>query len=44
MLLEEWLPRIPEFELAEDEPVVVRSGKVNAITHLPLRWTPECRA
>lgn len=37
-LLEEWLPRIPEFWITPGDSVKVKAGKVNAISHLPLSW------
>jgi cytochrome P450 len=37
ILLDEWLPRIPDFWIKPGE-CVVRSGTVNAITRLPLVW------
>ena len=41
ILLDEWLSRIPDFELKPGDKVEVRSGKVNAISHLPLQWQPR---
>lgn len=38
ILLEEWLPRIPEFHIKAGETPRVRSGKVNALSYLPLQW------
>ena len=38
ILLEEWLPRIPEFQIKPGETPRVRSGKVNALSYLPLQW------
>ncbi len=38
ILLDEWLPRIPDFWIKPGDHVEVRSGKVNAITRLPLAW------
>ena len=38
VLLEEWLPRIPDFWIKPGDRVEVKSGKVNAISRLPLAW------
>jgi len=38
ILVEEWLSRIPDFWVDPDEPVIQRSGGVNGILRLPLRW------
>ncbi|MGF6999317.1 cytochrome P450 [Paraburkholderia sp. GAS32] len=38
VLLREWLQRIPDFEISGDSQVVAKSGRINAIKHLPLRW------
>jgi hypothetical protein len=38
VLLEEWLQRIPEFWIAEDDEPIVKSGTAIAMTHLPIRW------
>ena len=38
VMLEEWLPRIPEFEITPGEEVKTSSGQVNAVTALPLSW------
>lgn len=38
VFLEQWLKRIPDFHLAEDDAPVVSCGTAMAITHLPLRW------
>lgn len=38
VLLQEWLPRIPEFRLADDAKFVVKSGRINAVKELPLQW------
>jgi cytochrome P450 len=38
ILMEEWLPRIGDFSIEPGATVQVRSGKVNAISHLPLVW------
>ena len=36
--LEEWLPRIPDFEIAPGERVEMQGGIVGCVTRLPLRW------
>ncbi|HEY6427752.1 MAG TPA: cytochrome P450 [Acidimicrobiales bacterium] len=38
--LREWHRRIPEYELATDDPVLEHRGPVHGISHLPLRWNP----
>lgn len=38
LFLEEWLKRIPDFELVPDRPMVAASGSVNGVLSLPLRW------
>jgi cytochrome P450 len=38
ILLQEWLARIPTFELADRQAVVVKSGRINGVSALPLRW------
>jgi cytochrome P450 len=38
VLLQEWLPRIPEFRIADPGAVVVRSGRINGVKALPLQW------
>jgi cytochrome P450 len=38
VLLQEWLPRIPEFWIADASAVVVKSGRINGVRSLPLRW------
>jgi cytochrome P450 len=38
VLLQEWLQRIPEFAISGDSQVIVKSGRINAIKQLPLRW------
>lgn len=38
ILVEEWLARMPDFEIDPDRPLVQRSGGVNGILQLPLRW------
>jgi cytochrome P450 len=39
IMVEEWLRRIPDFAVDPDEPIVQRSGGVNGILRLPLRWS-----
>jgi len=41
VFLEEWLGRIPEFTVPPGGTVEVRTGKVNAVTRLPLVWDPR---
>jgi cytochrome P450 len=36
--LEAWLSRIPEFWVAEDQPLSVKGGVVATLDRLPLRW------
>jgi len=38
ILLEEWLPRIPDFSLNPADPPRVRTGVNGSIEHLPLMW------
>ncbi len=38
ILLEEWLPRIPEFWLDEADPPRIRTGVNGSVEHLPLMW------
>lgn len=38
VFLEEWLQRLPDFRVAEDDTPYVRSGTAIAMTHLPLSW------
>jgi cytochrome P450 len=38
VLLQEWLTRIPDFEVASDEPPVVRTGINGRFARLTLRW------
>lgn len=38
IFLEEWLKRIPEFEIDPDDVVTIAGGRVCAVTRLPLRW------
>jgi cytochrome P450 len=39
VMLREWLPRIPDFRIADTAGVVARSGRINAIKALPLVWS-----
>jgi cytochrome P450 len=39
VLLQEWLQRIPAFEISRSSQVIVKSGRINAIKHLPLQWS-----
>jgi cytochrome P450 len=38
VFLEEWLTRIPDFEVARGERVLTSAGVVNGTVYLPLRW------
>jgi camphor 5-monooxygenase len=38
VLLEEWLPRIPDFSIDGDAPISVSTGVTSGIFKLPLRW------
>jgi cytochrome P450 len=38
VLLQEWLATIPEFSIADESGVVVKSGRINAVKELPLCW------
>ena len=38
VLLQEWLPRIPDFWIDDPAAVVVKSGRINGVRSLPLRW------
>jgi cytochrome P450 len=38
IFLEEWLPRIPDFEVAPDDVETTATGSVNGILYLPLVW------
>jgi cytochrome P450 len=38
VFLEEWLTRIPDFQVAPGERVVTSAGVVNGTVYLPLRW------
>jgi cytochrome P450 len=39
IVLEEWLKRIPEFSLAEDDPPVFAAGIAASVIRLPLTWS-----
>jgi len=39
--LEEWLKRIPEFEIPAGEKISHKSGIVCTVERLPLVWTPR---
>jgi len=38
VLLQEWLPRIPDFWIADPAAVIVKSGRINGVKALPLSW------
>jgi cytochrome P450 len=38
VLLQEWLPRLPEFWIGDMGGVVVKSGRINGVRVLPLQW------
>ena len=38
VLLQEWLPKIPDFWIADPRAVIVKSGRINGVKALPLRW------
>ena len=38
VMVEEWLARIPDFEIDTTRPIVQQSGGVNGVLQLPLRW------
>ncbi len=40
IFLEEWLNRIPDFEIDPDKSYRIATGQVLAFTSLPLRWSP----
>jgi cytochrome P450 len=40
VFLEEWLPRIPDFEIDPARPPKVVSGVTSSFIELHLRWTP----
>jgi hypothetical protein len=43
--VEEWLRAVPDFELANDGPLMERGGgSMNALLALPLRWDAEATA
>lgn len=44
ILLAEWLPRIPDFEIEPGAKVVVVPGITAGFHHLPLRWNPNAGA
>lgn len=39
VFFDEWLPRIPDFEIDPEGEVVMASGPVNGVISLPLRWS-----
>lgn len=39
VMLEEWMPRIPDFRIAPGQEVHAISGRINAMLHLPLAWS-----
>lgn len=41
IFLEEWLPRIPDFAIAEDAKLEVKVGAAVMMPSLPLVWTPQ---
>lgn len=41
VFLEEWLGRIPDFQVKPGEKVVTSTGRVSAVTYLPLVWDPS---
>jgi hypothetical protein len=40
-MLQEWLPRIPDFSVPPDADIPVAGGTVAKILNLPLRWQPD---
>lgn len=40
IFLEEWLKRIPDFQIKPGEPVLAKAAPVNAVQKLVLSWTP----
>jgi len=43
ILLEEWLTRIPDFEIDPEAEVLEQTGTVNGVLQLPLRWSAAGR-
>jgi cytochrome P450 len=41
VFLEEWLPRVPEFDVDPARPVEMQSGLASTVLSLHLRWTPS---
>lgn len=41
VLLEEWLPRIPDFSIDPGREVICQAGQTTAILQLPLVWEPK---
>jgi cytochrome P450 len=39
VMLQEWLPCIPEFRIANEAGVVFKSGRINSVHNLPLMWS-----
>jgi cytochrome P450 len=39
VMLQEWLPRIPQFRIADEAGVVFKSGRINSVHNLPLTWS-----
>jgi cytochrome P450 len=39
VFMDEWLPMIPDFEIDTDKPLIMKSGPVNGVLALPLKWT-----
>ncbi|MGE0386682.1 MAG: cytochrome P450 [Gammaproteobacteria bacterium] len=44
ILLEEWLPRIPDFEIDPDGRITMAGTAVASLTALPLMWPARCRS
>lgn len=38
VFMDEWLPAIPEFAIDPDKPLIMKSGPVNGVLALPLKW------
>jgi cytochrome P450 len=38
VFMDEWLPMIPDFEIDPDKPLIMKSGPVNGVLALPLKW------